>query len=79
MTEIAALLKRQEVERLVGLGHAAIYARMNPSHPQYDPSFPKPVPVSGPINKPVAVRWVSTEVQEWIKARIAARDTHQAA
>lgn len=74
-----ALLKRQEVERLTGLGRSAIYARMDPKHPQYDPKFPKPVPISGPVDRPAAVRWVSSEVTTWIKARIAARDNRQAA
>jgi prophage regulatory protein len=69
-----ALLKRQEVERLVGLGHSALYSRMDPKHPQYDPTFPKPVPMGT-----TAVRWVASEVNAWIKARIVERDNRQAA
>jgi prophage regulatory protein len=64
-----ALLKRQEVERVTGLGRSAIYARMDPEHPQYDPSFPVPVPVGSN-----AVRWVASEVDAWVAARIAERD-----
>lgn len=74
MAESVSLLKRQDVERLTGLGRSAIYARMNPNHKHHDPSFPKPVPISGPLNNPAAVRWVSSEVDAWIKARISARD-----
>lgn len=63
-----ALLKRQEVERLTGLGRSAIYARMDQNSQQHDPTFPKPVPMG--TN---AVRWVASEVDAWIKARIAER------
>lgn len=74
-----ALLRRQDVERLVGMGRSAIYARMDHKHPQYDPTFPKPVPLGGQADKPTAVRWVASEIDDWIKARIAARDTRKAA
>lgn len=65
-----ALLKRQEVERLTGLGRSAIYARLNQKHTQYDPDFPSPVSVGGRADTPTAVRWVESEVQAWIKLQI---------
>lgn len=65
-----ALLKRQEVERLTGLGRSAIYARLNPKHPQHDPSFPKPVALGGRPDAPTCVRWVESEVQAWIAQQI---------
>lgn len=73
MTELQAnmLLRRQEVERLTALGRSAIYARLNPKHPQYDDTFPHPVAVGGPPHKPTAVRWVGREVKEWVDAQIA--------
>ncbi len=74
-----ALLKRQEVERLTALGRSAIYARLNPDHPQHDPSFPKPVPMGGTPDRATCVRWVASEVEAWIRARIDARDTRLAA
>jgi prophage regulatory protein len=76
-----ALLRRQEVERLTGLGRSAIYARLDPNHSQYDPSFPRPVPLGskGSTGSTHAVRWVSGEVDAWIKARIAERDNRKAA
>jgi len=74
-----ALLKRQDVERLTSLGRSAIYARLNASHPQHDPTFPKPVPMGGAPDKATCVRWVASEVDAWIHARIAARDNHRAA
>jgi prophage regulatory protein len=70
-----ALIRRQEVERLTGLGRSAIYARIDPNHSQHDPTFPRPVP----LGSTHAVRWVSGEVSAWIKARIAERDNRKAA
>jgi prophage regulatory protein len=64
-----ALLRRQEVERLTGMGRSAIYARLDCKHPQYDRTFPRPVPMGT-----TSVRWISSEVDAWIKARIADRD-----
>lgn len=75
----SALLRRQEVERLTGLGRSAIYARMDARHPQHDPDFPKPVQIGGSAGKATCVRWVSTEVEQWIHARIAARDNRKVA
>ena len=72
-----ALLRRAEVERKIGLGRSAVYARMDPRHPQYDPTFPKPIAVSGPVNHPTAVRWVESEVEAWISAKITASRTTQ--
>lgn len=69
-----ALLKRQEVERLTGLGRSAIYSRLSPGHRQYDPSFPKPVSLGGTADRPTCVRWVASEVSDWIESRIAERD-----
>lgn len=74
-----ALLKRQEVERLTGLGRSALYARMDPRHAQHDPTFPKPVPLGGTADKATCVRWVSSEVDAWIKARITERDSRRQA
>jgi prophage regulatory protein len=67
-----ALLRRQEVERVTGLGRSAIYERMNPKSKQYDPSFPKPVCIGGPADSPTAVRWPSSSVNAWIQSKITA-------
>lgn len=68
------LLPRREVETLVGLRRSALYCRLDPRSPHYDPTFPKPVPIGGTPGKPTAVRWLSTEIDAWIASRIAARD-----
>ena len=69
-----ALLKRRQVELITGLGRSAIYARMDPYHPSYDKSFPKPVPLSTSGGKATCVRWVASEVDSWIAGRVAERD-----
>jgi prophage regulatory protein len=76
---LEALLKRAEVEKATGMGRSAIYARMNPGHKLYDPTFPRPVPIGGSSDSPSAVRWVASEVDAWIQARIEARDNRRAA
>lgn len=67
------LIRRTDVEKITGLSRAAIYQRVNPNHPCFDASFPKPVRTGGN-----SVRWVESEVQAWIAARIAARDAKAA-
>ena len=74
-----SLLRRQDVERLTGLARSAIYSRLNASHPQHDPTFPRPVPMGGPADRPTCVRWSARELDTWIQARIAGRDTRKAA
>jgi len=69
-----ALLPRHVVELMVGLGRSAIYARLKPGSSGYDPSFPKPVAIGGPAEKPTSVRWVASEVMAWCAKQVAARD-----
>lgn len=68
------LLDRKALEQRVALRRSAIYARMDPKSPYYDPTFPKPVPIGGQPGKPTAVRWLAGEVDAWIESRIAERD-----
>jgi len=60
MNEI--LLPRREVERRVGLGRSAIYARMARG------TFPKQVP---DIDTET-VWWLESEIDAWVQARIDA-------
>lgn len=62
------LIDRAEVEHLVGMKRSAIYHRMSLG------LFPRPVPIGGAPGKPTAVRWLASEVDAWIEARIALRD-----
>lgn len=63
-----ALLRRQDVERLTGLGRNAIYERLNPNSPRYDADFPAPVSCGR-----TSVRWVSSEIQAYIAKKIEQR------
>ncbi|MFK2876948.1 helix-turn-helix transcriptional regulator [Rhodanobacter hydrolyticus] len=56
------LLPRREVERRVGLGRSAIYARMARG------TFPKPVHDT----ETETVWWVESEINAWVQARIDA-------
>ena len=56
---IERLMKRREVEQMVGLSCAAIYARMDAG------TFPRPVRIgTGPNG---AVAWRLSDVQDWIR------------
>lgn len=60
------ILRCQEVQQKVGLKKSAIYAGAK------DGSFPKPIKLgTGPH---CAVGWLDSEINAWVKARIAERD-----
>ncbi|MCV3239669.1 helix-turn-helix transcriptional regulator [Mesorhizobium sp. ZC-5] len=61
MTDI--FLRREEVEKAVGLKHSSLYALIA------EGKFPKPVPLGAK-----SVRWSAAEILDWQKARIAERD-----
>ena len=67
------LIARRELELQIGLKRSAIYDRLDPTSPRYDPQFPKPVPIGGTPAKPTAVRWLAAEVDAWIQSRVALR------
>ena len=62
-----ALLRRQDVERITGLGRSSIFERLNPLSKYYDPDFPRPISL-GASN---SARWVASEVDGWVKTKIA--------
>ena len=53
------ILRRPEVEKLVGLSRATIYERMS------EGTFPKPLPLGGRL-----VGWLERDIQDWINQRI---------
>ena len=57
------LMRLKDVMQQTGLARATIYKYMN------DGSFPLSVPLGGR-----AVAWVEQEVNDWVLARVAARD-----
>ena len=63
-TSDRALLRRADVERLIGLGKSALYARIAQGE------FPRPLRVGA-----VAVRWRYGDVRRWLESRPVAGDT----
>ena len=57
------ILRLREVKARVGKGHSSIYEDIN------NGTFPKSVPLGKR-----AVGWIEEEIDQWIDARIAARD-----
>jgi len=64
------LLRRQQVEDRVALSCSAIYARLDPNSPYYDPAFPRPIKLGNGKRPPIA--WVESEVDAYITGRIEA-------
>ena len=56
----ATILRRKQVENIVGLKHSSIYAKMA------DGSFPPAIKLSTR-----AVGWLSSDIQAWIDDRIS--------
>lgn len=60
---IQTILRRPDVERVTGLSRSTIYEKI--AHGK----FPKPVPLSAK-----SVGWLESEIADWQRERIAARD-----
>lgn len=63
------LIRMPEVESIVGLARPTIYKLMR----QPESGFPLPVKLSDSTARGAPVAWVLSEVQAWVRARIAAR------
>ena len=63
------LIRIPEVIAIVGLARPTIYKLMR----QPESGFPLPVKLSDSNARGAPVAWVLGEVQEWVRARIAAR------
>jgi len=62
-----SILRRPAVESTTGLSRSAIYDRINPNSPYYDPTFPTPIRLGGN-----SVGWLESEISDWINSRIEA-------
>ncbi|WP_417276608.1 helix-turn-helix transcriptional regulator [Castellaniella sp.] len=65
----STLLRRQEVEEILNLSRASIYARLNPKDKGYDPAFPVPIKVGAN-----AVRWSMPEIDAYIASLPRSRE-----
>ncbi|WP_366090039.1 AlpA family phage regulatory protein [uncultured Dechloromonas sp.] len=67
------LIRLAELLLLLACSRSTVYLRLDPKSPYYDPSFPRPIKLSGHANGRGAVAWVESEVEAWIAERMAAR------
>ncbi|MFV9681422.1 helix-turn-helix transcriptional regulator [Pseudomonas sp. NY15367] len=63
------LIRIQEVIAMVGLARPTIYKLLR----QPESGFPQPVKLSDSTARGAPVAWVLSEIQAWVRARIAAR------
>ncbi len=72
----AALLRFKEALVFTGLSKTAFYNKQNAreGNPYFDPTFPRPVQLSG-HHGGRSVAWVRSELEEWIAKRIEERDS----
>lgn len=61
------IIRRKEVEERIALSRSAIYDKLSPTSPRFDPSFPRPISLG-----PHAVGWVEAQINDWLQSRIAA-------
>ena len=68
LDESVRLIRMADVVQLIGLQRGAVYKLI-----KNDPTFPRPVPLTSSTARGAPVAFVLSEVQGWIKARIALR------
>ncbi|MET3916830.1 putative DNA-binding transcriptional regulator AlpA [Variovorax sp. OAS795] len=61
------ILRRRQVEARTSLSRSAIYDRLDPNSPRYDPTFPKQVKLGSS-----SVGWLESEIENWLTARTRA-------
>lgn len=66
------IIRLKQVIALTGLSRSTIYDRINPKSKRYDASFPKSIKLGSALQVG-AVGWIESEIQAWIKQRIAER------
>jgi len=68
------LLRCKEVLALTKLSRATLYAKLAPSDPSSDKTFPVPIRVGAR-----SVRWLASEIDAWIASRPRIREIKGAA
>jgi predicted DNA-binding transcriptional regulator AlpA len=64
---VTVILRRRQVELRTSLSRSAIYDRLDPNSPRYDPTFPKQVKLGSS-----SVGWLESEIENWLAARTRA-------
>lgn len=67
-TTTPVIIRRKQLEARIGLGRSAIYDRLDPKSPRYDPTFPKPINLGGGKNPPIG--FIESEVNAWLQQQI---------
>jgi prophage regulatory protein len=62
------IIRFPEVEAITGLARATVYKRLKD-----DPTFPRPVSLSNSKSRGSPVGFVLSEIQGWVRQRIALR------
>lgn len=63
------LLRRRQVEQVLGLSKSTIYARMDKNSSQYDKNFPRPIKLGATSS---SIAFVESEINAYIDHMIAA-------
>jgi len=63
-----AILRLKKLQERIGLKRSAIYDRLYPKSPRYDPTFPKPVKLGN--RDRAAMGFVESEIEEWLARQI---------
>jgi prophage regulatory protein len=58
------VLRLKTLRGVLGVGRSTIYDWMNPKSPRYNPSFPRPIRLSG--GSTGAVGWLSSDISRWL-------------
>jgi prophage regulatory protein len=61
-----SILRRRDVESLLGLSRSAIYDKLNARSPRYDKAFPRPIKLGKS-----SIGWVASELNDWLAGRMA--------
>ncbi|MXS83747.1 AlpA family phage regulatory protein [Nitrosomonas oligotropha] len=62
------LIRIKTVILMTGLSRSAIYSRLQPSSPYYDPDFPRQVKLAN--GRKGASAWSLKEIEDWIRTRL---------
>jgi prophage regulatory protein len=63
------LIRRRELEQILGISRSTIYAKMNGTRPgELDPTFPRPIRLGVR-----SVAWIYEEVLAWLAQQAAGR------
>lgn len=66
MKQQIKILRRCDVEGMIGYKRSTIYDWIDPASPRYKPDFPKPISFRGCTS----VRWLESEVQGWLEEQV---------